>query len=116
MFFRLQFGRPSSLLPAQTRFACLHDFEHASLYIILGGVLAETDSTSAQGHVSLHAHGTQRGAHFAGVARSPNRESNFIFERVLYLVTHNSGERDADDLQGARWRSKQHSENMRRAR
>jgi hypothetical protein len=105
-------GQASSLLPAQTRFACLHDFEHASVYVILRGVLTETDSTSAQSHVPLHAHGTQRGAHFAGVARSPNRESNFILELVLYLVTHNSGERDADDLQGARWQSKQQSENM----
>jgi hypothetical protein len=104
MFFCLQCRRwLRSLLSAQTGFACLHDFEHAIVYIVLCGVLPETDSTSSQSHVSLHAHSTQRGADFAAVTRSPDRESHFIFERELYLVTDCSRERDTDDLEGVRW-------------
>ena len=89
-------------LAAQKSLACLHDFEYASLDIIFRRILSETDSAGAQRHISRHAHGGQRGADFAAVARCADRKSDFVFERMLDLVADNSRERHADDLQDLR--------------
>ncbi len=93
----------SSLVGAQTSFACLQDFEHTSSDVIFSRVLSETYSASAQSHVSMHPHCAQCGADLASVAGRPDRKGHFIFEGVLYFMADYTRKCDADDLEDVRW-------------